>query len=172
MPDASSPAASSSAAASSALHFDALLTPHRSLGRTGFTLLMTAISVASFAAGFGFWWLGAWPVCGFMGLDVALIYTAFRLSYRAARLAETVQLSDSELLVRRVRPGGQAETWRFQPYWVRVIFAEQPTMESQITLASHGREVTIGSFLALPERIAFAAALRDALRRHKTAANF
>src|SRR5580658_5613951 len=110
MLDASPPAASSSAASPSALHLDALLTPHRSLSRTGFAVLMAAISMASFAAGFGFWWLGAWPVCGFMGLDVALIYIAFRLSYRAGRLAETIQLSDSELLVRRVQPGGRVET--------------------------------------------------------------
>lgn len=168
MPAAASPAASSSAAPSAALHFDAMLTPHRSLSRAGFGLLMAAISLVSFAAGYGFWRLGAWPICGFMGLDVALIYVAFRLSYRAGRLAETIQLSDSELLVRRVQPNGKVETWRFQPYWVRVIFAEQATTESQITLASHGRSITIGTFLALPERVAFAAALRDALRRHRT----
>jgi uncharacterized membrane protein len=150
-----------------ALHFDALLTPHRSLGRAGFACLMAAISALSFAAGLGFWWLGAWPVCGFMGLDVALIYFAFRLSYRSGRLAETVQLSDNELLIRRVRPGGKVETWRFQPYWVRVILADPPQFDSQVRLASHGREVTVGAFLSLPERIAFAAALSAALRRHR-----
>jgi uncharacterized membrane protein len=168
MLDAAPPAASSSVAPAATLHFDAMLTPHRSLSRTGFALFMTAISLASFTAGFGFWWLGAWPVCGFMGLDVALIYFAFRLSYRSGRLAETVQLSDTELLVRRMQPTGKVETWSFQPYWVRVIFPEPATMESQVTLASHGRSITVGSFLALPERVAFATALRDALRRHRT----
>src|SRR5271156_6244801 len=128
------PAAALPTASPAALHFDAMLTPHRSLSRAGFALLMTAISMASFTAGYGFWRLGAWPVCGFMGLDVALIYIAFRLSYRAGRLAEIIQLSDAELLVRRVQPNGKVETWRFQPYWVRVIFAEPATMESQITL--------------------------------------
>src|ERR1700722_6386833 len=113
MPDTPPPPASAPLAPSTALHFDAMLTPHRSLSRTGFGLLMTAISLASFAAGYGFWRLGAWPICGFMGLDVALIYIAFRFNYRAGRLAETVQLSDTELLVRRVQPGGRVETWRF-----------------------------------------------------------
>jgi uncharacterized membrane protein len=169
MLNAAPPAAPSSTVPPAALHFDAMLTPHRSLSRSGFTLLMTAISLVSFAAGFGFWRLGAWPVCGFMGLDVALIYSAFRLSFRSGRLAETIQLSDTELLVRRVQPTGKVETWRFQPYWVRVIFPEPATMESQVTLTSHGRTLTVGSFLALPERVAFATALRDALRRHRTA---
>jgi len=161
MPSTASPSAAP------ALHFDALLMPHRSLGRTGFALLMGAISLASFAAGFGFWWLGAWPICGFMGLDVALIYFAFRLSYRAGRLAETVQLTDSELLVRRTQPNGKVETWRFQPYWVRVSFTEPAAGDGQIRLVSHGREVVIGSFLAPPERAAFVKALREALGRHR-----
>jgi uncharacterized membrane protein len=50
---------------------------------------------------------------------------------------------------------------------VRVIFADAAADDSPLRLASHGREITIGSFLAMPERAAFAAALKDALRRHR-----
>ena len=38
--------------------FSALLIPHRSLNRTGFLVLMTFVSVISFAAGGLFWWIG------------------------------------------------------------------------------------------------------------------
>ena len=36
---------------------------------------------------------GAWPVIGFFGLDVALIYLAFKLNYRSGRLYETIELT-------------------------------------------------------------------------------
>ena len=72
--------------------FCALITPHRSLGGAGFLVLMAAIGGVSFAAGIVFLILGAWPVVGFFGLDVVLIYWAFRINYRAARAYEATQL--------------------------------------------------------------------------------
>ena len=65
--------------------FSARLTPHRSLNRTGFLVLMTFISTVSFVAGVAFWMMGAWPVLGFFGLDVLVIYWAFRINFRSAR---------------------------------------------------------------------------------------
>ena len=44
--------------------FSALLTPHRSLNRTGFVLLMAFLTVISFAACIAFLIMGAWPVVG------------------------------------------------------------------------------------------------------------
>ena len=66
--------------------YQAVLTPHRSLGPRGFLILMSAVATVSFVAGFAFLLMGAWPVFGFFGLDVALVYLAFKLNYRAARL--------------------------------------------------------------------------------------
>src|SRR4026209_2898607 len=73
--------------------FSAVLTPHRSLGPKGFMVLMGAVCAVSFGTGLLFYLLGAWPVIGFMGLDVALIYIAFRLNYRPARLSQTEPLT-------------------------------------------------------------------------------
>ena len=50
--------------------FNALLTPHRSLGRTGFTILMGTLVFGWLATGALFLSQGAWPVFGFFGLDV------------------------------------------------------------------------------------------------------
>ena len=151
------------------LYFDAVLTPHRSLSRRGFWLLMLLVVAISFFAGLRFWALGAWPISGFFGLDAGLLYGAFRLSYRSGRAMETVQLSDTELRVCRVDPQGRVACWTFQPYWVRVQLADPPEHDSQIALTSHGRQVTVGSFLSIDERVAFASALKDALRhlRHR-----
>ena len=64
--------------------FSAVITPHRSLGGPGFWLLMAAVAGLSFVAGIVFLLLGAWPVFGFLGLDVLLVFWAFRANYRAA----------------------------------------------------------------------------------------
>ena len=65
--------------------FSAVITPHRSLGRVGFLVLMALFGGVSFVAGMVFLLIGAWPVFGFLGLDVLLVYWAFRLNYRAPR---------------------------------------------------------------------------------------
>jgi len=145
------------------LLFDALLTPHRSLPPRGFLLLMLVICAVSFATGLLFFVIGAWPVVGFLGLDVLLIYIAFRINYRRGRMHETLQLTRDDLTVRRVDHWGGVETWRFQPAWLQVQIDDPPRHESQLTLRSHGRALAIGSFLTAEERADLAKALRRAL---------
>ena len=82
--------------------FSAILTPHRSLGRRGFLALMLAIGCISFAAGLVFFIAGAWPVVGFLGFDVLLVYWAFRANYRAAGAYEEVTMTPTQLKLRRV----------------------------------------------------------------------
>src|ERR1700723_4528461 len=76
--------------------FSARLTPHRSLNRTGFLVVMAFVSVVSFAAGMAFLLMGAWPVFGFFGLDVLAIYWAFRVNFRRARATEEISMTPSE----------------------------------------------------------------------------
>ena len=84
--------------------FDAVLHPHRSLSPSGFVILMVAVSLVCFAAGVAFALIGAWPVFGFFGLDVLLIYFAFRINYRWGRMYETVVLTEDTLTVERGQP--------------------------------------------------------------------
>jgi uncharacterized membrane protein len=145
--------------------FDAVLYPHRSLGPRGFWLLMGAISLVSFTAGIAFLLRGAWPVFGFFGLDVLLMYWAFKASYRSGRLRETVRLTSDALTVERVSPGGRVQRWSFQPYWLRVEIDLPARHGSQVVLASHGKRLVVGAFLSPEERGEFAEALREALNR-------
>jgi uncharacterized membrane protein len=143
--------------------FSAVLTPHRSLGPKGFMVLMTAVSAVSFGTGLLFYMLGAWPVIGFMGLDVALVYVAFKLNFRALRLYETVDLTQDALTVTRVAPSGKAQSWSFNPYWVRLSLEPRLGRTSELSLASHGKRLVFASFLTDEEREDFASALRAAL---------
>jgi uncharacterized membrane protein len=143
--------------------FQAELRPNRSLSPRGFGLLMIALVAVSFVAGIAFVSMGAWPVFGFFGLDVLLLYWAFKASYRSGNLYETLKLTDETLEVRRVHPSGGSQVWRLPPYWLRVLIDEPPEHHSQLVLRSHGRDLTVGSFLTPEERVEVAGALRDAL---------
>ena len=144
--------------------FSATLTPHRSLGRTGFVLLMAAIGLVSFVAGIVFLIAGAWPVMGFFGLDVALIYWAFRVNYRAARAYEQVTVTASELTFRKVSQWGKATEWTLNPIWVQLDREIHPEFGVQrLFLVSRGRRLPIGGFLGPDEKESFATALLAAL---------
>src|SRR5690242_2635893 len=100
--------------------FSAMLTPHRSLGPTGFLIFMAGLAALSFVSGVVFISIGAWPVFGFFGLDVLLVYIAFRANYRSARAYEEVTVTASELTVRKVNPRGGVRQWTLNPVWVRL----------------------------------------------------
>lgn len=143
--------------------FSAVLTPNRSLGRLGFFLVMALVCAVSFGAGVAFLLKGAWPILGFFGLNVLLVYIAFRMSYRSGKLSETVELTASSLTVRRRMPGGRLEAWEFQPYWLQVQIDDPPRSDSPLTLSSHGKRLAIGQFLSPLERFEFATVLRREL---------
>ena len=133
--------------------FDAELAPNRSLGRAGFIAVMAGVIVISVGLGVFFLLQGAWPVLGFFGLDIALLYLAFRLSYRSGRLRETIRVTaQTRSWSNRIAPNGRTTEWRFNPYWLRVALDDPVEHHSQITLTSHGRSLVIGPFLAPEER--------------------
>ena len=144
--------------------FSAVLTPHRSLGPLGFILLMSFLSAVSFAAGMVFYLIGAWPIVGFLGLDVLLVYLAFRASYRAATAYETVTMTPSELSVRKISRHGAVAEWKLNPIWVRLDRqTHQEFGIERLFLVSRGRRLPIAGFLGAREKETFAVALSAAL---------
>ena len=140
--------------------FSALLTPHRSLNRTGFVVLMAFLSVISFATGLAFLLMGAWPVFGFFGLDILVIWWAFRINFRRARATEEIRVTPSELRVRRVSHRGHVVEWVLNPLWVQLDQIADPEFGiEKLYLVSRGRRVSIASFLGPDEKASFAKAL-------------
>jgi uncharacterized membrane protein len=148
--------------------FSALLTPHRSLGGAGFLVLMGLIAGIGFVAGVVFFIVGAWPVIGFLGLDVALVYWAFRVNYLRAAAYEEVTVTPSELRVRKVSHRGKVAEWSLNPVWTRL---DRETHEEfgllRLFLVSRGRKLTVGGFLGPSERETFASALAAAIGEAK-----
>ena len=145
--------------------FDAVVRPHRSLGPRGFLAFMLLLSGLSFVTGMAFLLIGAWPVFGFFGLDVALVYMAFRVSYHSGRAWEEISLTREELLIRRFAPNGQVTAEiRLNPYWARLEGTrDHEGRLTRLRLASHGTRYTLCEALGPAEREGFAAALGQAL---------
>src|SRR5271165_288406 len=148
--------------------FSAILTPHRSLTASGFLIVMIAIGGLSFAAGATFLLLGAWPVFGFFGLDVLLVYLAFRTSYRTATAFEEVRVTPSELKVRKVTHRGRVTEWTVNPVWVQLDRETHEEFGLQgLFLVSRGRRFPIATFLSPGEKATFASALGAAINTAK-----
>jgi uncharacterized membrane protein len=148
-------------------HFEALIRPHRSLGREGLRALIYAVVAANLLFSLVMLWLGAWPVLVFLGLDVAAVIVAFRLSYAQMAAYERITIGNGDLVVERADAKGRSQEWRFASYWVSVLF-EGDEDDGIVTLRSHGRSLEVGRFLVPSERKSFAETLKNALREAKS----
>lgn len=148
--------------------FSALLTPHRSLNRTGFLAVMLFLSAVSFVTGVAFLMMGAWPVLGFFGLDVLVVWWAFKANFRTAQAREEITVTTSELRVRRISHRGQVAEWTFNPLWVRIdMEVDEDFGIEHLYLISRGHQIQIARFLGPDEKASFYKGLVEALNAAK-----
>ena len=145
------------------VHFSAILRPYRSLSPKGFLIVMGLIGSVSFIAGIVFFAIGAWPVVGFLGLDVVLVYYAFKSNYKSGRIYETVEIINDKLIVTRFSETGQPTEFQFNPYWVRIELQKPRERPIKLSLSMHDKSVLLGNFLTNDEKEDFAEALSQAL---------
>jgi uncharacterized membrane protein len=151
--------------ASNSKAWQATLTPHRSLTRQGFLAVMILVVLVNLVVGGLFMALGAWPVAGFAGLDILIIWWAFRANFADARQMERISITEHELILDKLRKDRPQETQRFVRRWVRVELEEDRDREliGRLLLVSGATRVPIGDFLAPEERRTLADALKSAL---------
>ena len=149
------------------------ITPHRSLDARSFRLLFAIFAVCCVVSSVPFVILGAWPVAGFFGLDIALLYGAFQLSFRSARAYEDITVTPVELSVARVSAAGRRKEWRFSPGFVRL---EREDFEdfgvTRLDLVSRGRRLEVAAALGPQARADFARDLSGALAQARRGPRF
>lgn len=148
-----------------AVLYSAVLRPHRSLGRPATTRIVMVIAGLWLVVGLAFTALGAWPVLPFLGLEIVLLLLFFRLNHRAGNACEAINLTPAALTVRRIDHWGQQSLVSFPPQWLQVNLEPLAGRDNRLELRSHGRSLTIASFLPPHEREELALALRRALGR-------
>ena len=171
-----------------AVHFATSLSPYRSLSPDGFRFVVGGAIAANLVIGLPMLIMGAWPVFGFMGLDVFLLWWLFKRSYLDARRSETLLLTDRELIVVRVAPDGEREEHRLDAYWLKVEATEERLVvvrvapdgereelrldaywlkveatEERLVVTSRGNRAVIGRFLGPDERLRVADRLKAAI---------
>lgn len=144
--------------------FSAVLHPHRSLTIQGVRLVVLLVAAAGTVASIPFLVMGFWPVAGFYGLDIALLWFAMSASIRDARAYEEVTVSPLELFLRKVSVKGLAREWRFNPVWTRLHTVEHEEFGvERLTLVSRGELVSVAHFLGPDEKARFGRRLSAAL---------
>ena len=149
--------------AAAAVLFSTTLRPHHSANRRTINWLLGILFVAFAITGIGFSLIGAWPVMGFFGLNIALLVGAFYLNTRAGRASEVIDLTAEELTVRRIDPWGRENEWSFQTQWLHITMRAAPYGLDQLEVRSHGRTLVIGKFLSPEVRQRVCDNLRQAL---------
>lgn len=143
------------------------LRPNRSLSREGLATIIAIVAGLNLAAGLFFWIMGAWPIVGFMGLDVALIWWALRRNWSEGESFEQISIAGDEVTLLRKPWRGEASSRHFNRRWLRVEleFDEARELVGRLHLAYRGRRHEIGSFLGAEDRQSLAKALRQALQQ-------
>ena len=144
------------------LFFDAVFEPHHSLSRRGFFMVILCVGIITIGFGIFFLAMGAWPVFGFLGLDLFLLWLAIKLNARARKIVERIRVTSEEVVVTRFGPRG-SESWSFNPYSLNIAASESATGNGELRLSSHGFSLSLGTFLLPNERKEIAAALKKAL---------
>ena len=151
------------------IRFQTVLRPHRSASAKTINTLIYIMAGLWAIVALGFSSVGAWPVTGFLGLDVVLLYFALHWNNRTGRAYECIDLTEDTLTIEKIDPWGHHQSWSFQPYWARVRLEVEETEDvgshGSVLVTSHGRGVHLGRFLAPEERQSFAEALGSALGR-------
>jgi uncharacterized membrane protein len=153
--------------------FATRLAPHRSLNERNYRLLLMVFCGVAFVTTLPFLFLGAWPVVGFMGLDVLAFYIAFRLNYRAARAYEDVVVTPLELSIAKVSAKGERREFRAHPAWVRLEKQEHEEYGvERVSLVSRGSSLEVASFLGPDAKAHFADRLSWALAQARRGPRF
>ena len=145
--------------------FEVVSTPPSSFSRGGYRVLAGLLCAATAFPAIMFTVMGAWPVLGFLGIEVPLVLLLVARQARGARLVrEALVLTPGGLTVTRTDHRGRQQAMRLDPYWARV----EQDGAGRLMLVQRGRRVRIGQHLGEIELESYAAAVQAALKRYRT----
>lgn len=150
------------------LYFEAELRPHRSLSRKALLLVLGGMLLGSLCVTTMMYFLGAWPVIGFNGADIALAACLFWLNARAARAREIIRLYDAAFEITAISPSGRTHSETLSPDWARVELQERPGSVPRLLIRARDAAAEVGRQLGEAQKRDLAAALERALVRRRS----
>jgi uncharacterized membrane protein len=146
------------------LYMDAVISPNRSLSRTGLHVLLGVVIVFNLILAAFLLVLGAPPVLPFLGLDVLALWLALRASFRAAERRERVRVTAEAVTVSREDEKGARVIWTSPTAFTGVDLDQPGEHEARVRLRIYRRRLTLARALSPPERVEFADSLQQAIR--------
>ena len=148
-------------------YLDIKIYPNQSLTPKGFIILMFLITIPAGFIGIAFYLTGAWPVLGFMGLEIILIYIAFKILFYRNKFYEHIVLNNKKLNVFFNKQNKVLKKIELEPTWLQVKIEDIYKNKDMLTLSSHGKKIILGSFLIPEERQVLAKTIRSGLNDWK-----
>lgn len=145
--------------------FRATIRPHRSLSPRGLRLLIAALCGASLVITTGFALVGAWPVLGFAGAEIALAVTLLGINARRARRVETVTLTEDMVEIERCDEAGRRTRRRLRAAWLSVVLEERLARVPGLFLRNRTEQEELGREIGEQEKRVLADGLAGALHR-------
>ena len=147
--------------------YEISLYPYRSLNKTGFFILMFSLGFVSFVAGIIFMIKGAWPVFGFFGLDVLLVYIFFKINFRSGKKKEVLILTKNKLIVEFYESKKISKTYYLDANWLQIHLSKLKNEMSKLKISSNGKSVIVGAFLRHQEKMAVLRSLKKVLKKYR-----
>ena len=141
------------------------LWPYRSLSLRGFRILIVVLASVMSFIGLGFYLLGAWPVVGFLGLEIFVVWYAFKWNYRSGQLVETVAITPQQVDITRTDWRGRSKTICLDGVWIKAELDTKEKRRCRLYLRQHANKLEIGAFMPSAEKPYLAAALNEAFTR-------
>lgn len=145
------------------VYLDAVLEPPRSLSTRGLNRVMMTIGAFSAVFSIGFLLAGAWPVVGFLGVEILALWLVFQWSFRAQTARTYVRVTADEVDVRKVDGWGRERRASMAAHFARVEFDRTASGPNALRLATSQRAYSLGEFLTPRERETFARRLMQAI---------
>jgi len=141
------------------------LWPYRSLSLGGFRILIAVLTCLMGLIGLGFYLIGAWPVLGFLGLEIFIVWYAFKWNYRSGQLVETVAITPKQVDITRTDWRGHSKTICLNGLWIKAELDTKEKKRCRLYLRQHANKLEIGAFMPPAEKPSLAIALNEAFAR-------
>ena len=128
---------------------------------------MFFITIPASYIGISFFIMGAWPVLGFMGLEIILIYVAFKVLFKRSESYEHILLDKDKLKIFYNKKNVTLKEVELEPTWLQVKVEDIYKNKDVLTLSSHGKKIVLGNFLIPKERLKLAKKIQYGLNEWK-----
>ena len=148
-------------------YLDIKIYRNQSLTTRGLYILMFFITIPASYIGISFYVLGAWPVLGFMGFEILLIYIAFKILFYKNKFYEHIILDSEKLNILFKKKNKIIKKIELEPTWVQIKIEKIYENEDTLIVSSHGKKIILANYLIPEEWLKLAGKIKSGLREWK-----